>query len=271
MTREQLRAIARRDASGVIASVPGGTGYDTRVVMAVEIAMNQEWWRGYYAGIDLTRNLSAGVTTARTDALHEREQTHSAPRRAAAFPSGEPYRPFVGKAMPAAPGSGTPEQMGAASANSRATHGRTAMTSASRSDARPWQQCFDALAPMVPSAKERLNLTHRRAGGYIEAIEQAYRDGWSARHQVYSVAQLALVTSQAEIARLNSVLSMFREMADAAEAEYWAYNRAHLDIQPSRERVFDALRLLGRYPPPGENIIGPADGAEQEHRREGAA
>lgn len=62
MTRAQLRAAARRDASGVIASVPGGAGYDNRVVMAVELAMNQEWWRGYYAGIDLTRNLSAGVT-----------------------------------------------------------------------------------------------------------------------------------------------------------------------------------------------------------------
>lgn len=104
-------------------------------------------------------------------------------------------------------------------------------------------------------------------------IERAYEsraDVMRLQHAL-DTAQSALAESRAEVARLNSVLSMFREMADAAEAEYWAYNRAHLDIQPSRERVFDALRLLGRYPPPGENIIGPADGAEQEHRREGAA
>jgi hypothetical protein len=49
---------------------------------------------------------------------------------------------------------------------------------------------------------------------------------------------------------------MLREMADAAEQWYWANNKARLDTVGSEERVFDALRLLGRYPP-SRDIVEP--------------
>lgn len=47
--KEQIDAIPRVEARQLLASIPGGRGYDDRVLIAVEQAMNLEWWRGYYA------------------------------------------------------------------------------------------------------------------------------------------------------------------------------------------------------------------------------
>lgn len=49
MTEDQIKAIPRRTAEQVLVAVPGGPGYEHRVLLAVEIAMNEEWWRGYWA------------------------------------------------------------------------------------------------------------------------------------------------------------------------------------------------------------------------------
>jgi hypothetical protein len=53
-----------------------------------------------------------------------------------------------------------------------------------------------------------------------------------------------------QIDERDATIAMLQTMADAAEKWYWAENRAYLDTVGSKERVFDALRLLGRYPPP---------------------
>lgn len=50
MTPQFLAKIARRTAKEVIASVPLGPGVTDRMTIAAEMAMNEEWWRGYYAG-----------------------------------------------------------------------------------------------------------------------------------------------------------------------------------------------------------------------------
>lgn len=50
MTPQYLAQIPRLDAKDVIASVPLGRGVDDRLEIAVAVAMNAEWWRGYYAG-----------------------------------------------------------------------------------------------------------------------------------------------------------------------------------------------------------------------------
>jgi hypothetical protein len=50
MTEEQLVVIKRRSAEEVLTDVPGGPGYERRVEIAVETAMNENWWRGYHAG-----------------------------------------------------------------------------------------------------------------------------------------------------------------------------------------------------------------------------
>jgi hypothetical protein len=49
---------------------------------------------------------------------------------------------------------------------------------------------------------------------------------------------------------------MLLRMADAAEELYWAGNKAILATVGTRERLFDELRLLGRYPP-SKDIIEP--------------
>jgi hypothetical protein len=49
MTKEEIDAISRKTARQVMASVPAGRGYDDRLLLAVEQAMNLEWWRGYHA------------------------------------------------------------------------------------------------------------------------------------------------------------------------------------------------------------------------------
>lgn len=50
MTRNELDKIPRKTAVALLAGIPAGPGYDKRVDVAVEVAMNVEWWRGYYAG-----------------------------------------------------------------------------------------------------------------------------------------------------------------------------------------------------------------------------
>ncbi len=52
MTKEQIEAIPRKEARQLLASIPAGNGYDDRVLVAVEQAMNTEWWRGYHAAYD---------------------------------------------------------------------------------------------------------------------------------------------------------------------------------------------------------------------------
>jgi hypothetical protein len=49
MTKEQIDAIPRKEARQILAQIPGGPGYDDRVLLAVEQALNLEWWRGYHA------------------------------------------------------------------------------------------------------------------------------------------------------------------------------------------------------------------------------
>lgn len=39
----------RKEARQLLAEIPGGPGYDNRVVLAVECAMNLEWWRGHHS------------------------------------------------------------------------------------------------------------------------------------------------------------------------------------------------------------------------------
>lgn len=51
MTKEEIDAIPRRTAREILASVPGGRGYDDRVMAAIEQAMNLEWWRGWHAAV----------------------------------------------------------------------------------------------------------------------------------------------------------------------------------------------------------------------------
>jgi hypothetical protein len=52
MTREQIDAIPRKEARELLASVPAGRNYDDRVLLAVEQALNLEWWRGYHAALN---------------------------------------------------------------------------------------------------------------------------------------------------------------------------------------------------------------------------
>lgn len=59
-----------------------------------------------------------------------------------------------------------------------------------------------------------------------------------------------------ELEQLKDVNTLLYEMADAAEQWYWVNNKAYLATVGSQERVFDALRLLGRYPP-SKDIIEP--------------
>lgn len=51
MTKEQLDAITRKEARQLLAEIPAGPGYDDRVLLAVEQAMNLEFWRGYHAAL----------------------------------------------------------------------------------------------------------------------------------------------------------------------------------------------------------------------------
>ena len=50
VTEEQLKQIPRLTAAELLASIPLGPGIEQRTALAVEAAMTQEWWRGYWAG-----------------------------------------------------------------------------------------------------------------------------------------------------------------------------------------------------------------------------
>ncbi len=52
VTREMIEAVPRKTARELLAGIPAGLRYDDRVLLAVEMAMNNEWWRGYFAGLD---------------------------------------------------------------------------------------------------------------------------------------------------------------------------------------------------------------------------
>ncbi len=41
-----------RTAQEILNAIPGGPGYEARVELALEVAMNTEWWRGFYAPRD---------------------------------------------------------------------------------------------------------------------------------------------------------------------------------------------------------------------------
>lgn len=49
MTKEQIDAVPRVEARQLLARIPMGRGYEDRILLAVEQAMNLEWWRGYRA------------------------------------------------------------------------------------------------------------------------------------------------------------------------------------------------------------------------------
>jgi hypothetical protein len=51
MTKEQLAASPRQTAHELLTAIPGGPGYERRVELAVESALNVEWWRGYHAAL----------------------------------------------------------------------------------------------------------------------------------------------------------------------------------------------------------------------------
>lgn len=57
MTREDLSKIPRVEAAEMLVNIPAGPGYEHRVLLAVESAMNIEWWRGHYAGYDAGYNV----------------------------------------------------------------------------------------------------------------------------------------------------------------------------------------------------------------------
>lgn len=50
MIPQFLAIVPRRTAEQIVASVPLGRGVEERIILAIEVAMNEEWWRGYYAG-----------------------------------------------------------------------------------------------------------------------------------------------------------------------------------------------------------------------------
>ena len=49
MDKKEIDAIPRIEARQLLARIPAGRGYDNRVLLAVEQAMNLEWWRGYWS------------------------------------------------------------------------------------------------------------------------------------------------------------------------------------------------------------------------------
>ena len=57
MTRAQLAQCANETAADLFARVPMGKGYYERIEVAVETALNVQWWRGYYAAVDLALSL----------------------------------------------------------------------------------------------------------------------------------------------------------------------------------------------------------------------
>jgi hypothetical protein len=70
MTKEEIHAIPRKEARQLLAQIPLGRGFDDRLLLAVEQAMNLEWWRGYHAAPKLsddeTFTLQAAVENLRS-------------------------------------------------------------------------------------------------------------------------------------------------------------------------------------------------------------
>ena len=50
MNEEELTKMPKQTARDILNAIPGGRGYETRVEIALEVAMNTEWWRGFWAG-----------------------------------------------------------------------------------------------------------------------------------------------------------------------------------------------------------------------------
>lgn len=50
MTEQELEKIKRKSAREWLISIPLGHGVDERQEVAIECAMNEEWWRGFHAG-----------------------------------------------------------------------------------------------------------------------------------------------------------------------------------------------------------------------------
>jgi hypothetical protein len=49
MTAEELKQYPRKTAQQLLVELPGGRDYEKRTEIAVECALNLEWWRGYHA------------------------------------------------------------------------------------------------------------------------------------------------------------------------------------------------------------------------------
>lgn len=64
MTKDEIDATPRKEARQLLAQIPAGKGYDNRLLLAVEQAMNLEWWRGYHAA-------KSNVSHGRPDVLTE--------------------------------------------------------------------------------------------------------------------------------------------------------------------------------------------------------
>jgi hypothetical protein len=50
MIEEELAKSRRLSAREILSAIPGGHGHRKRVEFALEVAMNTEWWRGFWAG-----------------------------------------------------------------------------------------------------------------------------------------------------------------------------------------------------------------------------
>lgn len=55
MTPEDLAKIPRKTAREMLGEIQAGDGFEHRVLLAVECAMNLEWWRGYHAALTAKR------------------------------------------------------------------------------------------------------------------------------------------------------------------------------------------------------------------------
>lgn len=66
MTRNEINAIPRKTASQLLSEIPAGGGYERRVELAVEQALNLEWWRGYHAASDEETIDAASLATGDT-------------------------------------------------------------------------------------------------------------------------------------------------------------------------------------------------------------
>ncbi len=61
MTREELSKIERKTPAEITADIMN-TSRVQDIQIAVECAMNQEWWRGYHAALDHVDEIDHGQT-----------------------------------------------------------------------------------------------------------------------------------------------------------------------------------------------------------------